>query len=194
MLPIFFCLGQTEIASASTHPSTLQTTEAIAVVVYPPRILDKLNVPPLGDPKQFLPAQPIPEGVNAYGTQIVLSLSDRLVHLYHDGQLQVSYPVAIGRQGWETPVGNFQVQQMVIEPTWENPFTGELIPPGPNNPLGKRWISFWSDGQDAIGFHGTPNEGLIGQAVSHGCVRMRNQDAIALFEKVEVGTPVTVIK
>ncbi len=189
-----FCLGHTEIVGASTHPTNLQTTEAIAVIVSPPRILDKLKVPPLGDAEQFLPTQQIPEGVNAYGTQIVLNLSDRLVHLYRDGQLQVSYPVAIGRQGWETPLGNFQVQQMVIEPTWENPFTGELVPPGPNNPLGKRWIGFWSDGRDVIGFHGTPNEGLIGQAVSHGCVRMRNQDAIALFEKVEVGTPVTVIK
>lgn len=42
------------------------------------------------------------------------------------------------------------------------------------------------------GFHGTTNESLIGQAVSHGCVRMRNDDIRALFEKIEVGTRVIV--
>ncbi|MGB5971147.1 MAG: L,D-transpeptidase [Spirulinaceae cyanobacterium] len=187
-------MGQSLPVGASTTSSSLQASDTIAVVVSPPRILDKLELPPLGEADQFLPDQPIPGGVNAYGTQIILSLSDRLVYLYRNGQLQVSYPVAIGKQGWETPLGDFQVQQMIVEPTWENPFTGELIPPGGNNPLGKRWIGFWSDGKDVIGFHGTPNEKLIGQAVSHGCVRMRNEDAIALFEQVEVGTPVTVIR
>ncbi len=190
----FFCLGDSLPAGASTTSASPQTLNTIAVVVSPPRIFDKLQVPPLGEADQFLPAQPIPRGINADGTQIILSLSDRLVYLYRHGQLQVSYPVAIGKQGWETPLGDFQVQQMVVEPTWENPFTGELIPPGANNPLGKRWIGFWSDGKDVIGFHGTPNEKLIGQAVSHGCVRMRNEDAIALFEQIEVGTPVRVIK
>ncbi|WP_448572469.1 L,D-transpeptidase, partial [Trichothermofontia sp.] len=67
-----------------------------------------------------------------------------------------------------------------------------VIPPGPDNPLGPRWIGFWTDGKNFIGFHGTPNESLIGQAVSHGCVRMRNQDIQALYAQVEMGTPVVV--
>jgi lipoprotein-anchoring transpeptidase ErfK/SrfK len=60
--------------------------------------------------------------------------------------------------------------------------------------LGERWIGFWTDGQDTIGFHGTPNVKSIGTAASHGCVRMYNQDVRVLFDLVKVGTPVQVIK
>ncbi len=64
--------------------------------------------------------------------------------------------------------------------------------PGPKSPLGERWIGFWTNGKNTIGFHGTSGEHLIGQAVSHGCVRMRNADIKAMFDMVEVGTPVIV--
>ncbi|MBP0017105.1 MAG: L,D-transpeptidase [Cyanobacteria bacterium SBLK] len=143
-----------------------------------------LEIPPLGDADKFLPA--------ASSSRLVLRLRDRRVYYYRDEELIASYPVAIGREGWETPTGNFQVFQKVVNPTWQHPFTGEIVPPGQDNPLGTRWIGFWSDGKNAIGFHGTPNEELIGQAVSHGCVRMRNTDIVALFEKVDMGTVVIV--
>lgn len=121
-----------------------------------------------------------------------LSLSARRVTLYRGDEKVVSYPVAIGRSGWETPRGKFQVMDMLKDPYWEHPWTGRLVPPGPSNPLGDRWISFWSDGKNFIGFHGTTQEHLIGQAVSHGCVRMKNRDIRSLFEKVTVGTKVIV--
>ena len=143
-----------------------------------------LEIPPLGDADKFLP--------EAAASRLILRLSDRRVYYYRGEELIVSYPVAIGRQGWETPTGNFQIFQKVVHPTWQHPFTGEIVPPGKDNPLGSRWLGFWSDGNNAIGFHGTPNEELIGQAVSHGCVRMRNADIVALFEKVEMGTVVIV--
>ncbi|NEP11904.1 MAG: L,D-transpeptidase [Symploca sp. SIO2C1] len=150
------------------------------------------QLPPLGEPSQYLP-QPelIPESP-LQKTHLVLKLSERRVYFYQDNQVQASYPVAIGRSGWETPTGSFEVIQMVSNPTWEHPFTGELIPPGADNPLGVRWIGFAVKGENYIGFHGTPNEELIGQAVSHGCVRMRNEDVVNLFEQVEMGTPVMV--
>jgi lipoprotein-anchoring transpeptidase ErfK/SrfK len=81
---------------------------------------------------------------------------------------------------------------MQKNPVWQHPITEELITTGPENPLGVRWISFWSDGQNQIGFHGTNQEELIGQAVSHGCLRMRNPDITALFAQVHLGTPITV--
>jgi lipoprotein-anchoring transpeptidase ErfK/SrfK len=143
-----------------------------------------LEIPPLGDADKFLP--------EVAESRLVLKLSDRRVYYYRGEELIVSYPVAIGREGWETPTGNFQVFQKIVNPTWQHPFTGEIVPPGQNNPLGVRWLGFWSDGKNAIGFHGTPNEELIGQAVSHGCVRMRNADIVALFEKVDMGTTVIV--
>jgi L,D-transpeptidase ErfK/SrfK len=121
-----------------------------------------------------------------------LSLKARTVTLYRGAEKIVSYPVAIGRRGWETPKGEFKVLDMQKNPVWEHPWTGKLVPPGPNNPLGDRWIAFWSDGKNLIGFHGTIDESLIGQAVSHGCVRMKNQDVRALFEKIQVGTQVIV--
>lgn len=125
-------------------------------------------------------------------TRLVIKLSDRRVYVYRDNHLLASYPIAVGKAGWETPKGNFQVIQMQRDPAWQHPWTGKVIPPGPDNPLGARWIAFWSDGRNFIGFHGTPNEELVGKAVSHGCIRMRNKDILALYRQVELGTPVTV--
>lgn len=124
--------------------------------------------------------------------RLVLRLSERRVYLYQNQQIIISYPVAVGRSGWETPTGEYQVLQKISDPVWQHPFTGEIVPPGPENPLGSHWIGFWTDGTNYIGFHGTPNEETVGQAISHGCVRMFNQDVLALFEKVKVGTPVII--
>ncbi|MEL6263754.1 MAG: L,D-transpeptidase [Cyanobacteria bacterium J06626_6] len=122
-----------------------------------------------------------------------LRLSERRLLVFQGEMLVANYEVAVGREGWNTPTGSFSVFQKQIEPAWEHPFTGEVIPPGPENPLGTRWIGFWSDGQNSIGFHGTPDESVMGSAVSHGCVRMRNEDVMALYEKVTLETPVKVV-
>ena len=124
---------------------------------------------------------------------LLLDLSDRRIYLYENGEEQVSYPVAIGRDGWETPTGLFVVMRKERYPLWRNPYTNQIVGRGPDNPLGVRWIGFWSDGNSAIGFHGTPHPHLIGQAVSHGCVRMHNRDVVKLYEQVEIGMPVKVI-
>lgn len=125
-------------------------------------------------------------------THLVLKLRERRVYVYQNDRVQARYPVAIGKPGWETPAGNFQVLDMQKNPAWVSPFNGKVIPPGASNPLGLRWIGFWTDGNNFIGFHGTTQENLIGQAVSHGCVRMRNKDIAALFEQVALETPVIV--
>lgn len=128
-----------------------------------------------------------------HNRRLELRLSERRVYVYTDNSIETSYPVAVGKIGWETPTGNFEVFSTVSEPGWTNPFTNEEIPPGPENPLGDRWIAFWTDGVELIGFHGTPNRESIGQAVSHGCVRMYNEHVRELFEMIELGTLVTVI-
>ena len=124
--------------------------------------------------------------------KLVLRLSDRRVYVYQGEQTVKSYPVAIGRPGWETPTGEFSIKARVRDPGWTNPITNEVMAPGPDNPLGDRWMAFWTDGSNAIGFHGTPNRESIGQAASHGCVRMYNEHARELFEMVTIGTPVVV--
>lgn len=143
-----------------------------------------LELPPLNEASPFLPAME---------RKLVLRLRDRRVYLYEGEQMLASYPVAIGRAGWETPQGSFKVSHKVVDPTWQNPFNGNVVPPGPSNPLGDRLIVFAPMGNNGyVGFHGTTNESLIGQAVSHGCVRMKNNDIRALFEKVDVGMAVIV--
>jgi lipoprotein-anchoring transpeptidase ErfK/SrfK len=84
------------------------------------------------------------------------------------------------------------VRELVRNPVWKSPWTGKVSTPGPNSPLGERWIGFWSDGKNSIGFHGTPAENSLGSAASHGCVRMRNRDVKVLFDLVRMGTPVIV--
>jgi lipoprotein-anchoring transpeptidase ErfK/SrfK len=135
--------------------------------------------------------------VNSINQPISLKivLSQRQVILYRGKTKIKSYPIAVGRPGWETPIGNFQVLNMTKNPTWLHPFTGESIPGGsPKNPLGRYWIGFWTNGTNWIGFHGTPNPESVGKAASHGCIRMYNNDVQELFEQVSVGTPVTVVQ
>ncbi|WP_088890144.1 L,D-transpeptidase [Leptolyngbya ohadii] len=125
-------------------------------------------------------------------TRLVVQLDLRQVTVYQQDQPIVSYPIAVGREGWETPSGSFRIISMQKDPIWRHPFTGELIFPGVDNPLGSRWIGFWTDGVHQIGFHGTNQEDLIGQAVSHGCIRMRDDDVQSLYSQVAVGTIVEV--
>lgn len=138
---------------------------------------------------------PKPSPSTVVDTKLVVDLSDRKVRLYEKQKLKASYPIAIGQEGWETPIGSFKVFQMYENPAWQHPITGEKILAGDkDNPLGKRWIGFASHGRLLIGFHGTTDYSLIGQAASHGCLRMKNADVVALYKVVKIGTPVVVQK
>ncbi|MEO1791185.1 MAG: L,D-transpeptidase family protein [Cyanobacteria bacterium J06629_19] len=124
--------------------------------------------------------------------RLVLSLRSRRVYLYQGDMLLSSYPVAIGTAETPTPQGEFTVSKMVENPVWQSPWTGEIHEPGPNSALGLRWIEFASTEAGSFGFHGTPTVESIGKAASNGCVRMYNEDVVALFSQVSVGTPVSV--
>lgn len=152
----------------------------------------EINLPPRKTPPEYLRFEELFPESSSYSSRLVIKLSDRRVYVYKGDRMQASYPIAVGKSGWETPKGHFKVLQMQQNPAWQHPWNGKIIPPGPDNPLGARWIGFWTDGHNFIGFHGTPNEELVGQAVSHGCIRMRNKDVLALYEQVKIGTPVSV--
>jgi lipoprotein-anchoring transpeptidase ErfK/SrfK len=124
---------------------------------------------------------------------LVLNLKEKHVYVYKGDKVLTKYPVAIGKKGWETPVGEWQVMEKVVNPGWTSFKDGSVMKPGKDNPLGERWIGFWTDGKDVIGFHGTSNLKSIGTAASHGCVRMFNKDVKALFPLVKVGTTVKVV-
>lgn len=128
-------------------------------------------------------------------SRLEVNLSHRQVSLYLGKNLIRSYPIAVGRRNWETPVGKFQVLQLLQNPKWIHPMTGKAIAGGtPDNPLGKYWIGFWTNGRNWVGFHGTPNPETVGKEASHGCLRMYNKDIEELFQLVSRGTPVTVVK
>jgi len=172
------CSSLPAIAAAQPlHLPDRPSPTAIAPMTTP-RVID--------DPTLFLPAP------SEQISLLVLNLSERRLYAYRGDRQVATYPVAVGRDDWETPTGEFTVFQRQQHPAWEHPLTGAIVPPGPDNPLGARWIGFWTDGINSIGFHGTPHEHLIGQAVSHGCVRMRNADVIALYDRIRLGTRVIV--
>ncbi|MEB3180695.1 MAG: L,D-transpeptidase [Nostocaceae cyanobacterium] len=126
------------------------------------------------------------------GKRLVVDLSDRRVYLYDFNQQIGSYPVGVGKKGWETPTGSFKITRLQKNPVWKHPITGAVFKPGEDNPLGDRWIGFWSDGKHDVGFHGTQDTSLVGTPVSHGCLRMQNQDIHRIFDRVRLGTPVIV--
>jgi len=146
------------------------------------------------EPTVQAPAQSEPE------PYLLLRLEERRLYLV-DGKTHApldSFRVAVGRPPYETPTGRFQVIEMVENPEfvrfdWNDPSrVFGRIPPGPNNPLGRRWIGFAEAYGWAIGFHGTPKPELLGQAVSHGCVRMHNDDVVRLYDRISLGTTVIV--
>jgi len=143
------------------------------------------------------------------GRHLVLSRSERQLLLMEDGEVLRRFPVAVGMPGWETPSGTFEILEKIPDPIWEHPENGSLTPAGATNPLGSRWIGFHRDcdGRSAwngekildvkgcvvMGFHGTPHRWTVGHAVSHGCVRLYDEDVQSLYDLVEVGTQVTVL-
>lgn len=179
-------LGSAAVAQA---PQTLQTPLPalveleVGITLQTPDLLVP-DLPSLGEATRYLPEDRT--------VHLVLKLGHRKVYVYAGETLVASYPVAIGRPGYATPTGEFQVFEMIVNPAWQSPWTGEIEPPGPDGSLGLRWIGFARLTGGVIGFHGTPNVASIGQAASHGCVRMRNEDVVKLFEQVEIGTRVRV--
>lgn len=182
-------LGVRQQTAASVPTQALATTRQATTIELP---VSEPQLPPLGAPSLYLPLEELSPASTTPDTRLVIKLSDRRVYVYRDNQVKASYPIAVGKKGWETPTGTFKVTQMLRNPAWQHPWNGKVVPPGADNPLGARWIAFWTDGRNFIGFHGTPQEKLVGQAVSHGCVRMRNQDILALYAQVNIGTPVKV--
>ncbi len=122
-----------------------------------------------------------------------LDLTKRRVFVFEDAKEIHSYPVAIGKPGWETPTGTFKVRRLLKNPIWRSFYDDQVIPAGsPDNPLGKFWIEFWTDGKDVIGFHATPYPDTVGKAISHGCVRMYEKDIEEMFKLVSLNTVVIV--
>jgi lipoprotein-anchoring transpeptidase ErfK/SrfK len=126
-------------------------------------------------------------------SRLEVNLTKRQVVAFVGTQKLKTFQIGVGKKGWETPTGNFKVKQLIENPAWKNPFTGDVIAAGDrDNPLGKHWIGFWTNGKEWSGFHGTSQLSSVGQASSHGCLRMKPEEIKEIFAQVNLNTIVNV--
>lgn len=131
---------------------------------------------------------------------VVVSQSQRKLYFVAERGLAIRYAVGVGKRG-KAWYGTKRIDGKYVEPDWAPPAEVKRdIPSLPNfvrggapgNPMGARALTL--DG-GVYAIHGTTRtmRGSVGGAVSYGCIRMLNEDVIDLFERVAVGTPVTVV-
>ena len=121
--------------------------------------------------------------------KIVINLAARSLALFEKDKKIRLYPIGPGKESTPTPVGYYSIKSKDINPTWIDPADPEFsIPSGAANPLGYRWMEIKGN----YGIHGTNKPESIGHYVSNGCIRMLEQDVEALFDLVEIGTPVEI--
>jgi lipoprotein-anchoring transpeptidase ErfK/SrfK len=120
-------------------------------------------------------------------TRIVVSLSGRRITLFRDGREVMVTAAAIGAPSTPTPTGHFYVNQRLLA---ANP-TGTYGPGAVGISAFSPTLLNWPQG-GPIAIHGTDAPGLVGAAVSHGCLRVRNVDIRVLLRVVREGTPVDI--
>ena len=155
------------------------------------------------DTAVYLPTQLVLPATPHEG--IVLNVATMRLFYFteHDAVRRVTtHPIGIGRTGWATPTGTATVTSKARDPVWYVPASirqehAELgdplpavVPPGPDNPLGSFALALSMPGYL---IHGTNKPSGVGMRISHGCVRLYPEDVEALFERVEVGTPVHIV-
>ncbi|MDG4595694.1 MAG: L,D-transpeptidase family protein [Candidatus Contendobacter sp.] len=138
---------------------------------------------------------------------IILNIAEMRLYYYpkaNSGEERtvITYPVSIGRMDWKTPMGLTKVVAKDIDPPWRPPATikaehaaegdilPDVVPGGPDNPLGRYAMRL---GVPGYLIHGTNKPYGIGMRVTHGCVRMYPEDIERLFGMVPVGTPVRLV-
>jgi hypothetical protein len=119
---------------------------------------------------------------------IVVSLEDRKLALVEDGQVKKVYTVAVGKPSTPSPTGTFVIERRVMNPTYSH--NGKVVPPGPGNPVGTRWMGLSLHG---YGIHGTNEPRSIGKPTSHGCIRLARPDLEELYAQVAVGDTVVLV-
>ncbi len=132
-----------------------------------------------------------------FGPIIVIRRESKRLYLYNGQRFVRRFGVATGQPSYPTPLGRWEIVTKQRNPWWYPPpdsdwaRDAEPIPPGPGNPLGTRWMGLSAP---LVGIHGTPDAASIGYSASHGCVRMLVSEAEWLFGRVELGTPVFIVK
>jgi murein L,D-transpeptidase YcbB/YkuD len=119
--------------------------------------------------------------------RLEVDLEERQLRAFVDGEEVETFPVAIGKDSYPTPQGEFKIQKVIWNPSWRPPDSkwarGKTAkPPGhPDNPM-KRVKMFFKEPDYYI--HGTAAEESLGKAESHGCIRMSEEDVTRLAQLV----------
>jgi len=135
---------------------------------------------------------------------IVINIPERMLYFFENGKLEFYFPVGLGRppkkgsRNWSTPSGKFTVLSKEKNPTWYVPESIQkemeaegkpvktVVPPGPDNPLGKCAVKISFQG---IMIHETIAPASVSQYRSHGCIRVLPEHIEQFFDKVEINTP-----
>jgi lipoprotein-anchoring transpeptidase ErfK/SrfK len=131
----------------------------------------------------------------SFGAVIVIRRGSNRLVLYNGMRFTRIFGVATGQSAYPTPLGRYNIVVKWRNPWWYPPSSPwaqgqEPIPPGPDNPLGTRWMGLSASG---VGIHGTPSDASIGYSASHGCIRMHIPEAEWLFQHVHIGTTVFIV-
>src|SRR5438270_9992118 len=135
----------------------------------------------------------------AAAIRLQVDVKTNMLGVFEGDKSIAAYPVTVGSGQTATPIGEWKVRGVAKLPTFrydekmlhrgERSKNFHMLPPGPNNPVGVVWIALNKRG---IGIHGTDEPNTIGQATSHGCIRLANWDIVRLAERVKAGVPVSV--
>ena len=129
-----------------------------------------------------------------YPRVIGIDRDAKILRLYRNLRLEHKYEIAVGKQGFESSAGRYEIEDKQVDPAWHAPnkpwagaLAGQTIPAGdPRNPLEARFMAY----HDGEGIHGTKDLASLGTTASHGCIRMAPKDVRELYDEVKVGTPV----
>ncbi len=131
---------------------------------------------------------------------IVINLAEMRLYFFLNGNSHpvITFPVGIGDEGKDTPLGIYTIIEKTKNPAWyvpksiqlEKPDLPDIVPPGTDNPMGSRALRL---SNRTYLIHGTNRPWGIGTRNSHGCIRLYEEDIVQLFDKVDIGTRVAIV-
>ncbi len=133
---------------------------------------------------------------------ILINVPQRMLFQLRGGEAVAGYPIAAGRPTWRTPIGEFEIDARATDKPWivppsiqeemrrEGKPVKTIVPPGPENPLGRHWLGL---SRSSCGIHGTIAPASLYALRTHGCIRLHPDDVAALYETTPLGEPVRIV-
>lgn len=142
---------------------------------------------------------PGPTATSPLPISVKVDTKTNMLGVFEGDKLAAAYPVTVGSAQTASPIGEWKVRGVAKLPRFrydkqmlkhgERSRNFQMLPPGPNSPVGLVWIALNKKG---IGLHGTDSPETIGRAASHGCIRLANWDIVRLAQMVKGGVPVSI--